>query len=189
LWGGVLARKRAAAIFKARHGSHLSVLCWDITWGNRVIFQAPATLRQHKYLTNFMDWAYSYHNTPICQDLAMRLPSTCLALCLLIAAPAHAGWQTIKSEADLSKLIVGKSWVNPKHEGWFRLRQNGKLTGGFDGKKLSGAWKWDGKHVCYTRKLGREKLPNDCIVVQVDGKNIATIRDKGRGRKTAYVPK
>ena len=105
------------------------------------------------------------------------------------ASPAFAGWSTITSEAQLKKLVVGKSYLDPKSGAWFKLRRNGKLTGAARKEKLTGVWQWKDKYVCFDRALGGKKLPGDCIIIQVDGPNIATIRQQGKGRKTAYVPK
>ncbi len=119
----------------------------------------------------------------------MRFTTVLLALALTTATPADAQWKTITTKAELKSKVVGRSFVEPKSKAWFRLRRNGKLAGGVGKDKLTGVWQWQDKYVCYNRALGGKKLPGDCIVIQTNGKNIATIRAKGKGRKTAYAPK
>ena len=70
----------------------------------------------------------------------MRLTFLALALALSTTSPALADWKTIQSKADLQKIVVGKSWVNPKNKSWFRLRRNGKLAGAAGKDELAGAW-------------------------------------------------
>ena len=106
----------------------------------------------------------------------------------LTTTPALAGWKTIKSEAELQEKVVGRSFIDPESKAWFRLRKNGKLVGAARKQKLTGAWQWKSGFVCFNRKLGGEKLPSDCVVMQFDRNNIATIRKSGKGRKTAYRP-
>lgn len=118
----------------------------------------------------------------------MRLPLL-IAVSLMLSTPAHAAWKTISSEKELNAKVVGKSFIDPASKGWFRLKKNGSLTGGFEGKKLTGNWDWQGKYVCYNRKLGSKKLPGDCIVIRVNGNKITTTRKKGKGRTTEYEPK
>lgn len=112
-----------------------------------------------------------------------------ILLVLGVAFPAQAGWTKVKSQDVLSAQVIGKDWVEPKSGGWFRLRKNGKLTGGFQGKKISGKWVWKKNVVCYSRKLGTEKLPPDCIAIRVDGDKLTTTRKSGKGRTINYVRK
>ncbi|MEM6593816.1 MAG: hypothetical protein AAF672_03430, partial [Pseudomonadota bacterium] len=72
----------------------------------------------------------------------MRFLTVVLALTLSTATPAFAEWKTLTTKAELQKLIVGNSWVNPRNEAWFRLRRNGKLDGASGQDKLAGAWAW-----------------------------------------------
>lgn len=110
-------------------------------------------------------------------------------LALAVAFPAHAAWTWVKSQDVLAAQVVNKEWVEPKSSDWFSLRKNGRLTGGFQGKKISGKWKWSKNVVCYSRKLGTEKLPPDCISIRVDGDKLTTTRNSGKGRTINNVRK
>lgn len=117
----------------------------------------------------------------------MRLALAFLALALTAAAPASADWKTITTKAELQKSVVGKSWINAKNKAWFKLRRNGKLAGAAGGDELTGAWAWKSTYLCFGRAIGGKKFPSDCAVVQVNGKQIATIRGQGKGRRTVYT--
>jgi len=116
----------------------------------------------------------------------MRFTAILTGMLLLFSQPALADWQTISKKSDLQKAVVGKSWVNPKNGAWFRLRRNGKLAGGVGKKELAGAWAWKGEYLCFDRTLGGEPVPSDCVVVQVDGASISTIRNQGKGSRAIY---
>ena len=51
---------------------------------------------------------------------------------------------------------------------------------------LTGTWKWRSKRVCYTRFLGGEQLPDNCIAIHVDGNNLTTTR-QSNGSTVQYV--
>jgi len=119
----------------------------------------------------------------------MRFTAFLTGLLISFSQPASADWQTISKKSDLQKAVVGKSWVNPQNGAWFRLRRNGKLAGGAGDKELAGAWAWKGKYLCFDRTLGGEAVPSDCVVVQVDGASISTIRKQGRGSRATYIRK
>jgi hypothetical protein len=119
----------------------------------------------------------------------MRFAAFLASVLISFSQPALADWQTISKQSDLQKAVVGKSWVNPKNGAWFRLRRNGKLAGGVDDKELAGAWAWKGKYLCFDRTLGGDPVPSDCVVVQVDGASISTIRNQGRGSRATYIRK
>lgn len=112
---------------------------------------------------------------------------TLLAITLaLTAAPAYAGWERVKSKDVLFANVVGNDYVNPDNGAWFRFGQGGVLSGGFDGQDITGKWRWSGRMVCFSRKLGGNPLPKDCVTVHLDGKKLATIKNKGKGRQTVY---
>lgn len=109
-----------------------------------------------------------------------------IAGALLIAGPAAAEWERIESKAALARQVVGTQFIEPKSKAWFRLNADGSLSGAYQGKDLTGTWKWRSKRVCYTRKLGGERLPDNCITIHIDGNNLATTRQKG-GTQVFYV--
>lgn len=115
----------------------------------------------------------------------MRLALTAAAL-LLTALPAHADWTQIKSQKELRAQVIDNRYVDPKSKAWFSLKRDGSLAGGARGEDLTGTWRWKRGVVCYDRKLGGEDLPSNCIVIMVNGNELATIRDSGKGRQLLY---
>ncbi|MEM6386523.1 MAG: hypothetical protein AAF718_09840 [Pseudomonadota bacterium] len=104
----------------------------------------------------------------------------------LLATPAIAEWNQIDSKAEFQELVINKNFVHQETKAWFRFNSNGQLTGGARGEKLTGKWRWSGGQACYTRKLGKQSFPRDCVTLWVDGKKGVTKR-KSDGRQVAYV--
>lgn len=98
----------------------------------------------------------------------------------LFAGPAAAEWDRIESKAELAQHVLGTPYIEPVSKAWFRLNADATLSGAYQGKALTGTWKWRKKRVCYTRKLGGERLLDNCIAIHVDGNNLATMRQQGR---------
>ena len=103
-----------------------------------------------------------------------------------LATPALAEWNRIDSKDEFQQLVMGKSFVHPETKAWFQFVPNGQLAGGARGEKLTGKWRWTGSQACYSRKLGTESFPNDCVALWVDGNKLTTKR-KSDGRQIQYV--
>jgi len=104
----------------------------------------------------------------------------------VFATPAFAEWNKIDSKQELTKLVVGKNYAATKSKAWFQLRSNGKLVGKAAGKDVAGRWKWSKGRVCYARTLGGEKLPDECVIIHVDGDKMITTR-QSNGSKALYL--
>jgi len=104
----------------------------------------------------------------------------------LLASPSFAAWQQISDANMFSSQVVGNSYVDSVGN-WFRFNANGTLSGGANGKDLAGHWQFTRGFACFKRTLGGEALPNDCIVVLIDGNDLVTVRQEGKGRQTQYV--
>lgn len=107
-------------------------------------------------------------------------------LASLAASPAIAAWEHVDTKKEFKELVVDKKFVAP-NKAWFSFLSNGKITGGANGKELTGKWRWRGKFACYDRKLGGEKFPSTCVLIQVDGKKLSTTTEKGKGRTAVYT--
>lgn len=103
-----------------------------------------------------------------------------------LATPAAAGWNLIDSTKKFNELVRGKSFIHAETKAWFQFAPNGKLAGAARGEKLTGKWRFNGQQACYSRKLGSEKLPGDCVTIWVDGNKLVTKR-KSDGRRVEYV--
>lgn len=105
---------------------------------------------------------------------------------LVLATPAFADWQQISDRDTFRAQVVDNAYADAGGN-WFRFNSNGTLSGGAQGKDLTGTWRYQNGMACFNRALGGEDLPADCIVVLVDGNALVTVRDQGRGRQTQYV--
>lgn len=110
------------------------------------------------------------------------------AFFVLIASttPSLAAWQQVTDRTTFSSQVVGNAYVD-SNGNWFRFNANGTLSGGANGKDLAGNWQFTRGFACFNRTLGGEALPNDCIVVLIDGDKLVTVRNEGQGRQTQYT--
>ena len=112
-----------------------------------------------------------------------RLLIAAFALC---ATTAQAEWSQIKDANSFGAAVVGNAYADGNGN-WFRFNANGTLDGGANGQALTGNWRYRNGMACFSRALGGNALPSDCIVVMVDGNRLVTVRDQGRGRQTLYT--
>lgn len=104
----------------------------------------------------------------------------------LMALPASAEWQQIFDQNTFDAQVVDTSFQDSAGN-WFRFNSDGSLSGGSGGKDLTGTWRFDNGFACFDRKLGKERLPSDCIVVLINGEQLVTVRNQGKGRQTQYT--
>lgn len=116
----------------------------------------------------------------------MLKPALTIAVLSLVATQANAGWEQVTSKAVLSANVVGNEYVNPSNGAWFSFRADGSLDGGYQGKSMTGKWRWSGGKVCFTRALAGKALPKDCVTVHMDGSKIVTTKNNGKGKQTQY---
>ena len=92
-----------------------------------------------------------------------KLPIYAISITALLSSPVLSGeFRQIKKASDFNATIVGKKLVN--ENGTVTLTSNGKVTGSFGGKALTGTWKWKGKYYCRKIKLGGD---NSQMIVYV----------------------
>ena len=90
----------------------------------------------------------------------------------------------ITTEQEFREVLVGKETYN--QHGYSVLHEDGSMSGDFRGKELSGTWTWEGEYLCRGGKLGKKKLPRDCLVVVVTGDRLTVRGKKGKGKKRKY---
>lgn len=90
----------------------------------------------------------------------------------------------ITTEQEFREVLVGKETYN--QHGYSVLHEDGSMSGDFRGKELSGTWAWEGEYLCRGGKLGKKKLPWDCLVVVVTGDRMTVRGKKGKGKKRKY---
>lgn len=109
-----------------------------------------------------------------------------IAALVLTATAAQAEWNQIADADAFSANVVDNSYIDEAGS-WFRFNADGSLAGGAQGRELTGMWNFERGMACYSRALGGEALPSDCIVVLVDGDQLVTVRQQGTGKQTVYT--
>jgi len=114
----------------------------------------------------------------------MRLLTTIL-FCAF-ATPTFADWQQISNANTFASQVVGNSYVDSDGN-WFRFNADGSLSGGSRGRELTGDWRFTRGFACFNRSVGGQAAPSDCIVVLVDGRQLVTVRNEGKGSQALYT--
>ena len=112
------------------------------------------------------------------------LISAALGLSML-ASPTLADFKRIKTEAQFREIVVDKKIYGD--DGWAQAHSNGKLTGNYGGKNMSGAWLWSGQLWCRNARLeDGPETGSDCQTWEVNGNQLRLTREKGKGRVSIY---
>lgn len=109
-----------------------------------------------------------------------------VGLFVALAGQAQAEWVQVADRSTFVAEVVGNSYVDGGGN-WFQFNADRSLVGGANDQALTGNWWYRRGMVCFDRALGGAELPSDCIEVYVDGNQLVTIRDRGRGRQTQYT--
>ena len=114
-------------------------------------------------------------------NLVIGLALLVLAACYSIQQVSAADSKVrIATEQEFREIAVGKKLVYKVGEYVF-LHDDGKMSGYFGGKKLTGKWSWEDEYYCRTGKSGKKKLGHDCQIVELSGNRLIFIREKGKG--------
>lgn len=104
-----------------------------------------------------------------------------MALAMLAAAPASAeGFRAVESRTGFLSLVDGKSLKRLGIR--LAVTPGGEIRGNAFGKRVTGAWRWDGRYFCRDLHFGNENLGPNCQLVQVRGRTVRFIADKGAGQ-------
>ena len=123
--------------------------------------------------------------TPAHSCLVASLAFFALAACHSIQQVSAADPDTkITTEQEFRDVLVGKKTYNKS--GYTVLHEDGTMSGDFGGKELTGTSTWEGEYLCRGGKLGKKKLPRDCLVVIVSGDKMTVVAKKGKGKKRKY---
>ncbi|MEM7439928.1 MAG: hypothetical protein AAF393_10035 [Pseudomonadota bacterium] len=108
-----------------------------------------------------------------------------VAVSFLVPNASDAAGKKIQTLKGFKSAVVNRTLAN--NDGSLRIRSNGRVTGTLQGKKLTGAWNWQGKRFCRALKWGGQDMGSTCQTVVINGKNISFVRPNGRA--TSYVIK
>lgn len=104
-----------------------------------------------------------------------------LALCVSAALPVGAEtFRIVESRAGFLSLVGGKSLTRTGVT--LAVSPAGKISGQAFGRRVSGAWRWDGRYFCRDLTFGQRNLGPNCNLVQVRGRTVRFIEDKGAGQ-------
>ena len=119
------------------------------------------------------------------QPLTTMAAVLAIAISLSLAQNTKADDETrITTEEAFREAIVGKKISN--ESGYSLLHEDGRMTGNFSGRELTGTWSWEDEHFCRSGKLGKKKLARDCQVIVVSGEDATFIRKRGKGKQNIF---
>ena len=100
-----------------------------------------------------------------------------LAVAILNASTAASDGRIITTEKEFRNLVVDKKQVAD----WGHLisREDGFITGSYNGKDMTGVWKWEGKYYCRTLSIGSKSLGYDCVEFTISGNKLVYRINKG----------
>ncbi|MBN2905326.1 MAG: dihydrodipicolinate reductase [Rhodobacteraceae bacterium] len=102
------------------------------------------------------------------------------ALIALAATPLRAeGFHTIESRSGFLGLVDGRSLTRTGVS--LAVTPGGEIIGQAFGRPITGAWRWDGRYFCRDMSFGTRKLGQNCHLVQVRGRVLRFIGDRGAG--------
>ena len=102
------------------------------------------------------------------------------ALGLTGAAPAAAeAVARIEKRDDFVSLVSGRALTRFGIS--LIVSPDGAIEGRAFGRKVTGAWRWDGGFFCRDLAFGEESLEPNCQVVERRGETLRFIADRGAG--------
>ena len=101
------------------------------------------------------------------------------ALVIASASPAAAEFATIKSSAEFTNLVSGKTLTRPLVR--IEVRPNGSISGIGAAWDVSGNWTWKNGYFCRSLEWGGDDLGYNCQEVKASGQKIRFTSDQGTG--------
>lgn len=115
--------------------------------------------------------------------MKMTVPA-CAAALALLAAPAFAELQPVKSRADFVSLIDGKTLTRPLVK--IQVLTDGRIAGTGAAWKVTGQWQWEEGYLCRSLEWGGDDLGYNCQEVKTDGSTLRITSDRGTGRSADF---
>ncbi|MGB5557003.1 MAG: dihydrodipicolinate reductase [Paracoccaceae bacterium] len=109
----------------------------------------------------------------------LRFLATAVAAATIAGDAAASGFSQVTERSDFVALVEGKQLAR------FGIRLDvmpeGQIGGRAFGRDVSGAWTWEGGYFCRDLFFGGRDLGPNCQVVQIDGRTIRFVADRGTG--------
>lgn len=110
----------------------------------------------------------------------MRALTYATAATALLASPALAeGFQKVHDRNKFVSLIQDRELKRLGIS--VKVTEDGRIKGSAFGYDVSGVWSWDGGYFCRDLSWGGDPLGFNCQMVQVNGKTVRFISDRGTG--------
>lgn len=111
-----------------------------------------------------------------------RLKPVVLAAALGLAGTVPAAAESsarIEARDDFVSLVSGRALTRFGIS--LKVMPDGAIEGRAFGRKVTGAWRWDGGFFCRDLAFGDEPLEPNCQVVERRGETLRFIADRGAG--------
>ncbi|MCR9146060.1 MAG: dihydrodipicolinate reductase [Rhodobacteraceae bacterium] len=105
---------------------------------------------------------------------------------VLAASPILAdGFDPVESRDRFVALISDKTLTRLGIN--LVVTPSGKIAGRAFGRNVTGAWQWNGGYFCRDLFWGERDLGANCQAVQIDGRTIRFVSDRGTGQYADLV--
>ena len=112
-----------------------------------------------------------------------RSPFALALIALTLSATAADAWTRIRTEAEFRAQVVGRqTWIDGR--GGTLSHPDGRVTGEWDGQRITGRWVWDNGAYCRNLRLGQTETGTDCQHYFIRGNQVRALSERGRGRET-----
>lgn len=117
--------------------------------------------------------------TPLLVLLAALAPASVARAGGAGGAGTAGGFDRIESREEFVQLVAGRALTR------FGITLNVLPEGGIEGRafgrRVTGAWRWDGGYFCRDLAFGDESLGPNCQVVEKNGALLRFTADEGKG--------
>ena len=110
---------------------------------------------------------------------ATWIAATAIAWVILSATAQADSFQRIDERDGFVSLVKNRSLTRLGIR--LKVGHDGKITGRAFGRKVTGAWSWNGGYFCRDLYVGGDDLGPNCQMVQVQGDTMRFTSDKGQG--------
>lgn len=102
------------------------------------------------------------------------------ALAMGTAGPLRADdFDRVESRDEFVQLVAGRALT--RFGITLNVTPEGEIDGRAFGKRVTGAWRWDGGYFCRDLAFGTESLGPNCQVVEKRGEVLRFTADEGKG--------
>ncbi|MCC5971631.1 MAG: hypothetical protein JJU15_16935 [Pararhodobacter sp.] len=102
------------------------------------------------------------------------------ALVVLASGPALA-WERVTTEQQFRDRVVDRQIVTDEGN-TYTSHADGRVTGTWQGHRMVGGWQWHQGFWCRNVRVGQgQETGTDCQVIELQGNQLRSTREQGRG--------